>query len=160
MGLDNGVTIRYSLENIPTNNASELGRNYVSIPSQMRERSHWMAVTEEDSKLVLESEVVYWRKCWGIRNEMVAHLNNKYKTDDRDEYKWSLDTEDCYCLIEILREYDNKDVWDNEGRSIWDYEDDHMHDHLLADIHTLHEIIRLLQDNNPRVLEVYFYDSY
>ena len=118
-----------------------------------------MHVYVKENESFLESEVVYWRKWWGCRNEVVNYLDNKYKTN-RDTYHWQLDTEDCHAIINILYEFDNPDTWLNYGQSVWDYTDDNIHDQIQGDIQALKNIIALMDKKDPRFVKVEFYDSY
>lgn len=130
-----------------------------SIPYALRENSMSMHVYVKENETLLISEVVYWRRWWGCRNEVVNYLDHKYKTD-KDAYKWQLDTEDCRAIINILYEFDNSDTWSNFGQSIWDYDDDNIHEQIQGDIQALKNIISMMNKKDQRLVKVEFYDSY
>lgn len=118
-----------------------------------------MYVYVKENETLLGSEVVYWRKWWGCRNEVVNYLDHKYNTD-KDTGRWQLDTEDCREIINILYEFDNPDTWLDYGQSIWDYTDDNIHDQIQGDIQALKNIISMIDKKDPRLVKVEFYDSY
>ena len=154
MGLDNGVIITYNIGLLE----GEKAINF-SIPYALRENLMSMYVRAREDESLLEAEVVYWRKWWGCRNEVVNYLSNKYKTD-WDAYRWQLDTEDCRAIINILYEFDNPDTWLKDGQSIWDYDDNNIHNQIQGDIQALKNIIYLIEEKDPRLVKVEFYDSY
>lgn len=131
----------------------------LSIPYALRENNMSMHVYVNENETLLEAEVVYWRRWYGCRNEVVNYLDNKYKTD-KDVYRWQLDTEDCREIINILYKFDNPDTWLDYGQSIWDYTDDNIHDQIQGDIQALKNIITLMNKKDPRLVKVEFYDSY
>lgn len=154
MGLDNGVEITYNIGLLK----GEKTTNF-SIPYALRENLMSMHIYIKENESLLESEVVYWRKWWGCRDEVVNYLNDKYKTN-RDAYRWQLDTEDCRAIINILYEFDNPDTWLDYGQSIWDYTGDNIHEQIQRDIQALKNIIALMDKKDPRLVKVEFYDSY
>ena len=154
MGLDNGIDIIYNIGLLEEEKAINL-----SVPYALRENLMSMYVRVKDDEYLLEAEVVYWRKWWGCRNAVVNYLDNKYKTD-LDTYRWQLDTEDCRAIINILYEFDNPNTWLDYGQSIWDYNDDNIHEQIQGDIQALKNIITLMDEKDPRLVKVEFYDSY
>ena len=154
MGLDNGVEITYNIGLLE----GEKITNF-SVPYALRENSMSMYVYANENETLLESEVVYWRKWWGCRNEVVRYLNNKYNMDG-NTWRWKLDTEDCRAIINILYEFDDPDAWLEDGQSIWDYNDDNIHGQIQGDIQALKNIIALMDKKDPRLVKVEFYDSY
>lgn len=160
MGLDNGIYIRYNIDYLPDPDG-HVGSNYLSIPYAMYQNLDLMHIERDnDNEICLCAEVIYWRKWWGVRNQVVRYLENKYNTAQPETYSWSLDTLDCYTIIEILRDFDNKETWENEGQSIWEYKESNIHYQIQEDIAELKRIIDLLNKKDPRVKEIYFYDSY
>ena len=160
MGLDNGIYIRYNIDNLPEPDG-HVGSNYLSIPYALYQNLDLIHVErDKDNDICLCAEVVYWRKWWGVRNQVVNYLEDKYHTTQPGTFSWSLDTLDCYTIIEILRDFDNEETWENEGRSIWEYKECNIHYQIQEDIAELKRIIDLLNKKDPRVKEIYFYDSY
>ena len=97
-----------------------------------------------------EYSVVYWRKCWNIRNEILYIINHRYD----EEYEFSLDVEDVEQIVEFLSSLD-ADTWTDSGQSIWEWED--MEDHIQQDIENLNALVELMREYD---LDVKFYDSY
>lgn len=97
MGLDNGVCIR----------RSDGGK--IVLPSFVK------CFCENYEN---EVEIVYWRKCWGIRNEIIKNLGGE---NDTGSYILGLD--DLENIINILRKFLDKKYWDLWADSIWKYED-------------------------------------
>ena len=101
-------------------------------------------------------EIVYWRKNWGLRNEVVNYLSNCSKANEyRGEF--IIDTPaQVFDIMKIIISFMNKEKWEKEGDSIWDYEE--IIDTLQRDVGNL-AIIASFMKNNPDVYLI-FYDSY
>ena len=99
-------------------------------------------------------ELCYWRKCYGIRNRIIDKLHLP-----KDGGEYIMDIEDIYAIIRILKHFVDKDIWENEGESIWDYVEDAMN--LIDDIIVLSKLIDWIKGNpNKDDYVLYFYDSY
>ena len=109
---------------------------------------HWEDYKPKDDN---DYDLCYWRKCWGIRNAIIRKF---HFSDDGGEYK--LDLEDIPVIIRILEGFCNSDTWENEGDSIWEYND--YIDNLITQIVNL-KLFYKYWKNHPD-LEVLFYDSY
>lgn len=102
-------------------------------------------------------EVLYWRKCWGIRNDVVNYLCDVYGTD-RDCYSWILDDTDIKEIISIIKSWQNKKKWNMDGGSpIWTYKE--VKDMLRDDIVDLTYLLAKMEDYK-NAFKVEFYDSY
>lgn len=135
MGLDNGVRIMSNVRKI-TREMLPKELSYV-----------WEDSNEDDL------EIVYWRKNWGLRNEGVRTFSHSKDND----YEYYLDTvDDVFKLIRIIVSFMNKEKWDSEGSSIWEYEE--VISMLQNDIINLC-IIAAFMKNNPDIYLI-FYDSY
>lgn len=134
MGLDNGISIKRTPE---TNKIKEL-----AIFNQ-----------DYDKELRHDFEAVYWRKCWGLRNDVLNLLGKRWS----EEWKFNLSKDDVENIIELLGFY-NEETWED---SIWEWTSDEegwsYSEHIKQDIESL-KILRNLMDKYE--LEVYFYDSY
>lgn len=128
MGLDNGILIKSHIEE-----AKEFyPTNYVY---------------KSDNSI----EVCYWRKCWGIRNEII---NKFHFPQDCGSYK--LDKEDISVIIKIILKFCNSEYYKENADSIWEY--DEMINNLTTQIVNL-KLLTKIWDKYPD-LEVEFYDSY
>lgn len=95
-------------------------------------------------------EILYWRKNWGLRN-IVVH------TFPAEDYDYLIETpQQVFELIRIIVSFMNKETWEEDGDSIWDY--DEILPILQRDVINL-AIIASFMKNNPDVYLV-FYDSY
>lgn len=129
MGLDNGIRIR----NMP--------KDY-KIPSFVGHRSCY-----DDTGI----EIAYWRKCWGIRNDIMAKL---HASDEDCEIH--LDIEDIPAIERILIKYLSKEYWDDNADSIWEFEEQVENTiSVLVNLYWLESFMK----EHPEV-EVYFYDSF
>ena len=100
-------------------------------------------------------EIVYWRKCWGMRNEVMNSFG--WHSSDPEQYIFDIDThEQVLRLIEIIASWINEDRWNEEADSIWDY--DEMREILIQNIVNLSMIYIFMATNPDIYLE--FYDSY
>ena len=136
MGLDNGIIVK--------SNKRQLTRN--DLPTGI------VYPFNEDYQNGIE--IVYWRKCWGIRNEIMNTFG--WRSID-DQYQFEIDTpEQVFKLIEIIASWLDEKRWDEEGNSIWEY--DTMRSTLIANIVNL-SMIYIYMFSNPDVY-LEFYDSY
>ena len=135
MGLDNGVCVR---RNEYTNNIPELKR----------------FESEYDKEHTFNFEVVYFRKCWNIRNDILALINKGAS----EEYRFNLAKDDIDKIIKLFESYNSKN-FTGSGNCIWDWDDEDWpySEKIAQDIEEL-KILRELMDKYD--LEVYFYDSY
>ena len=130
MGLDNGITI--CKENLNS------------------------SIILNESFIPLDYEVCYWRKCWGIRNDIIDYLHNTYEIQE-ELYEYELTLADLQAIYDILLSWYNKKKWNESGRSIWDWKT--MKEQLRYDCNRLAYLIakkEVYGDDLP----VYFYDSY
>lgn len=135
MGLDNGICVKRTPF---TNQIEELKVfNY-----------NW------DKELKYDPEIVYYRKCWNVRNDILYIIGQRWT----DEYEVSLTPVDIDNIIELLQSY-NKDNWQESGGSIWEWDDGEWSysKKIKQDIEKLRLLRKLMDKYN---LEVYFYDSY
>lgn len=129
MGLDNGFICKnIKRDEIPS---------WVKLPWDLRDK---------------DIEIAYFRKCWGIRNEILAKL---HCMEENDSYS-TVDAEDILPIVKILMRYLDKEYYDENADSIWEYDD--------YKENIQHSIINLIwmkmyMETNPDVT-CYFYDSY
>ena len=104
-----------------------------------------------DKELKYDFEVCYWRKCWGLRNDVLYLLGQRFV----DKYEFDLSKSDVENIIKLLESYD-AESW---SCSIWDWNNEEYpySEKIQRDIENL-KILRELM--NKYDLEVYFYDSY
>ena len=98
-----------------------------------------------------EAEICYWRKCWGIRKDILDIVaDDAYPGNDGEFF---LNIEDIEKIIAILKTY-NKRNWDTLD-TIWEW--DEMKDTIKNQIKRLKELKKLMKKDTifPR-----FYDSY
>ena len=129
MGLDNGIVLNKPINVIPF---------YVKVDS-------W--ASSQDSV-----EICYWRKCWGIRNEILG----LFPGADSNDSCLNLTPEDTRAIRKIIRSFMNKKKWEEEADSIWTY--DEIHPRLINHWIALWWLERYLR-KNPNT-EAYFYDSW
>ena len=98
-------------------------------------------------------EILYWRKNWGLRDKVVE----TFPLCDGSDWEYVIETsQQVFELIKIIVSFMNKETWEEDGDSIWDY--DEILPILQRDITNL-AIIAAFMKNNPDVYLV-FYDSY
>lgn len=101
-------------------------------------------------------EIIYHRKDWGWRNDIMNTFG--WRTAPEDQYKFELESPgNILTLIELTAGWLDKERWENEGNSIWDYEES-ARKHLFTDISNLAIIYGFMLANPDVYLE--FYDSY
>ena len=100
-------------------------------------------------------EIVYWRKCWGLRGA-VLDLSSVRSADDQN-YKYTIDTpEGVMDLLKTVVHFMDPKVWEDEGDSIWEYDEYH---HILEENVINFALIYTFMCENPDVY-LEFYDSY
>lgn len=100
-----------------------------------------------------EIEILYWRKCWGLRDNTLRLFNHMSDND----YKFDIDTpEQVMEWIEMIASWLDEEKWEDDGRSIWSY--DEIKPMLIQNIINLSIIYMFMSENPDIYLE--FYDSY
>ena len=104
-----------------------------------------------DKELKRDFEITYWRKNWGLRNDILWILNDPFE----DRYEYSVHKNELDEIIVLLQSY-NSETWTN---SIWEWDDEEYpySEYIKKNIEDL-KYLRTLMDQYE--LEVYFYDSY
>ena len=127
MGLDNGVVLKTNLE--------------IDFPHKIWD---W----RNDHQ---EYDICYWRKFWGLRNTVVREFNQEFECA-----RIPLDAEGVGKLLCILEEFQDRDFYEQNGDSIWAYEE-----YLIHNIRCCENLIWLQNflEEHPNE-ECYFYDSY
>lgn len=131
MGLDNGIYVRSNKRKI----TRDMLPNIISYPFDIAD----------------DLEIAYFRKYWGMRNEIVGSFQH-------DRYNTILleTPQQVKKLIGIIASWLNKQKWDEEADSIWEY--DSAADNLLRSIINLSAMYTFMEQNPDVYLE--FYDSY
>lgn len=100
-------------------------------------------------------EIVYFRKCWGIRNGVLDILGKRFS--NADEYFFEIDKpEQVLDIIGLLSYFLDPNRWEDEGDSIWSFEE--IRAQLIVSIINLAAIEIFMKENPDVYLE--FYDSY
>ena len=81
MGLDNGIDFKILDK-----------EKFGEIPA-------WIKREEWEEKYGFDYEMLYWRKCWNVRQEILIYLGSS-----DDEYEWVLDLNDLNCNYDINNE--------------------------------------------------------
>ena len=97
-------------------------------------------------------ELVYFRKCWGIRGEILEKLHCKEDNDSETP----IDIEDIIPIVNILMKYLNKEYYDDCADSIWEYEE--AYENIQESIINL-MWLKMHMESHPDV-SCYFYDSW
>ena len=98
-----------------------------------------------------DTDLCYWRKCWGLREDVLRILGME---EYPDEYEFTLTWKDVRKIRRLIEGYlKHPDRWD---RSIWEFED--MKDCLHEDWRNL-IFLEYWMRSHPKET-VYFYDSY
>ena len=98
-------------------------------------------------------EILYWRKNWGLRYIVVT----TFPVYEDTGYDYLIETpQQVFELIRIIVPFMSKEKWEEDGDSIWDY--DEILPILQQNVINLTLIASFMQ-NNPDVY-LLFYDSY
>lgn len=98
-----------------------------------------------------EGEIIYWRKCWGLRGEVLEVLGG-----NTDGYLYKVNREDIPVILKKMKSYFHPDYYEQNARSIWEY--DEFFDNLMSSYMTLIWLYDYWSIH-PEI-EVEFYDSY
>jgi hypothetical protein len=138
MGLDNGIVLK-----------TKAKISHISLPKVIKE--DWLNKDYDKS-----IEVCYWRKCWGIRNEIIYDI---LQINEEALYDYSLTIENINDIIDILKKYAyNKKYYEDNARSIWEFEE--YNDKLKEDIKRIKWLKRYMKYHKGNIEKVTFYDSY
>ncbi len=129
MGLDNGFYVK---------GIKKLPRKF---------HDEWKGI-ESDGKV----ELAYWRKCWGIRTEILLAL----EVDFPGGGTYLVSREKLEKIIKVLKKFTNKEYWEDNADSIWEY--DEFKDNQKQYIKQLRWIYGYMKWH-PDV-QLFFYDSY
>ena len=132
MGLDNGVCVKRTPE---TNKIEELKVFNMSYDKELR----------------CDFEIAYWRKCWGLRNDILTLIGKRWS----DGWRFALSKDEIDDIIKLLQSY-TADTWED---SIWEWDDEEFpySEYIQENIESLKLLWQLMDKYE---LEVYFYDSY
>ena len=131
MGLDNGIDIK---------------RNEKSMNIYNKLKKFELSCDEENE---LDFEVVYYRKCWNIRSIIAGCIGGL-----NDNLETPIERVHIPKIISALKSL-NKENWEDEGDSIWTYEE--QEPFIRQHIKNLKYLYKLMAKYD---LDVYFYDSY
>jgi len=131
MGLDNGlVCYNIKREDIPF---------WVKLPLDWNENFN-------------NFKLIYFRKHWGIRGEILAKLH----CADNNDSRTPIDAEDIIPIVKILMKYLDKEYYEYNADSIWEYNE--AYDNIQQSIINL-MWLKIHMESNPNV-KCYFYDSW
>lgn len=104
-------------------------------------------------------EIVYWRKNWGLRTAVISILEPEEVNYEAGETPYSYYADkpsQVIEVIEIIASFLDEEKWEEEGNSIWTY--DEVRPVLIQNIINLALICGFMEENPDIYLE--FYDSY
>ena len=134
MGLDNGIMFK------------------IKDKEQFGEIPAWFKRESWEDEHNFDYEILYWRKCWNVRAEILTYL-----AGDDDEYEWSLTLMDLRDILKILKCLYSEQDWD-ESMTIWSW--DEIGDTYLENLEYAHKVLEWLETKPADSFEIYFYDSY
>lgn len=135
MGLDNYVSIK--------------SKRKLKLPSFIDVRFD-EEETDESGTPTFEYYVLYWRKWWSFRNDVMEECGFA----DGD-YAFPLTVEQIGTIQDILNYYNDEETWDNT-ESLWDWND--VKDQF-PEMNKAFDWLKNFKKLHPSV-EVVFYDSY
>ena len=105
-------------------------------------------------------EILYWRKCWNIREVILDHLeSNGITTCDDCSFDMYMPLDVLESLIsEKLPECYSPTWWNEHDDSVWSFDEICVCYH--QDLLSVMRLIERLRDVDPNAYEIFFYDSY
>lgn len=134
MGLDNGIQFKILDK-----------QKFGEIPSWFR-REAW------EDQHNFDYEVLYWRKCWNVRREIMGYLKV-----DEDCIETNMTLDQLEDIFKILKTLYTKENWD-DGGSIWSW--DEIGKNYLANLKYARKVLKWLKTKPEDSYQLYFYDSY
>lgn len=141
MGLDNGIILRCK-------NKIDLNKLPWFVDIELEDYEF-----DTRKKQTNNYEITYFRKCWGIRGEICRLLHSP-----EDGGYSAVDSEDIPAIIRILEKYSEKNYWNENAESIWEFEDQIYN--IRQTIKNLLWLKTYLEENKDNVSECVWYDSY
>lgn len=139
MGLDNGIVIKLKPDST---------REYSDLVKSIK--SFFLYHDFLDSN---NPQICYWRKCWNVREIFLKCLNNG---KENDSCYYQIEKDDIEPIIKKLIKILNKEEWESDGNSIWEFEE--YLPKMITDLANLKLLIKFMDENQDVV--VYFYDSF
>ena len=99
-------------------------------------------------------EIIYWRKCWGLRNMVLDLLGKRSEADNVCGVYIFEKADQVFEVIKALLPWFDEEHWEEDSDSIWTYRE--MEDTLKQNICNLAAVYGF---QNPDVY-LEFYDSY
>lgn len=78
----------------------------------------WVKLPLERDDKDEAQDIVYFRRCWGIRNEILRVLHSSGK-----EYEIPVEKDDLLLIIKIFMKYLNEVYYNENANSIWEFEE-------------------------------------
>lgn len=113
----------------------------------------WIKREEWEDKYGYDYDILYWRKCWNVRAEILSYLPSTH--DDGGEFDMTLDQ--LQDILGILKNLYTKANWD-EGRSIWSWNE--IKKTYPANLKYARSVLKWLKTKPEESYRLYFYDSY
>lgn len=136
MGLDNGIIIknwRIAEQAIPV---------------------RWFETWDKDIRV----EVIYMRKWWGVRTDIINYLWSRQDVKDPNLFDYSIRVEDIDNFINIFKKWNDKEQWQDGGSPVWSWKEDKIATQIRNHINNLKKLKKIMKKYPD--LEVIFYDSY
>ena len=104
-----------------------------------------------------EYELMYWRKCWNVREAILNYLTLDKESEDGI---YTMNNVDLFFIVTFTLElvYGKNNWVDGYGSSIWTWEE--MGKHYKKEQKYAKRVAKLLAKKNPESYEIIFYDSY
>ena len=134
MGLDNGIMLKIKDK-----------EKFGEIPA-------WILRKPWEDEHNFDYEILYWRKCWNVRAEILSYL-----MADDEEYQWTLTLMELKDIFKILSSLYNSRNWDS-SQSIWTW--DEIGEFYKNNLKYAKKVLKWLKTKPIDSFEVYFYDSY
>ena len=143
MGLDNGILLKVK-------NQEKMGK----MPSWLKPD-----VSYSDRGVCDTFELMYWRKCYNIRDVIFQHLHeNNIKTVDDCSEDMNMSLDVFWELCNKLERCYTPKWWKEHDETIWSYNDiAKTYKTALAEAR---RVVGWLEDKDPDAYEIIFYDSY
>lgn len=103
-------------------------------------------------------DILYWRKCWNIREVIYSILRERGYRIDIDCGDWNISLETFVTILDKLNKCYTPAWWRKHNNSIWDFKE--VYENFRRDLLNAAKLVGFLSTKDPSSYELIFVDSW